>query len=89
MGASKTATFFRAVLPSALTSLMAWTSISFESNFESSAVLGAVGAGGIGYVISNYMGRYEYGQAIVAIIVMLAFIYAMELGFTVLKEKMK
>lgn len=89
MGASKTATFFRAVLPSALTSLMAWTSISFESNFESSAVLGAVGAGGIGYVISNCMGRYEYGQAIVAIIVMLAFIYAMELGFTVLKEKMK
>ena len=52
-------------------------------------MLGAVGAGGIGYVISNYMGRYEYGQAIVAIIVMLAFIYAMELGFTVLKEKMK
>lgn len=89
MGASKASIFFRAILPSALTSLMAWTSISFESNFESSAVLGTVGAGGIGYVISNCMGRYEYGQAIVAIIVMLVFIYALELGFTVLKEKMK
>lgn len=89
MGASKTSIFFRAILPAAFTSLMAWTSISFESNFESSAVLGTVGAGGIGYVISNSMGRYAYGQAIVAIIVMLAFIYAMELGFTVLKEKSK
>lgn len=89
MGASKTAIFFRAVLPSAFTSLLAWTSISFESNFEASAVLGTVGAGGIGYVVSNSMGRYAYGQAIVAIIIMLTFIYAMELGFTVLKEKMK
>ena len=89
MGASKSAIFFRAILPSSFTSLMAWTSISFESNFEASAVLGTVGAGGIGYVISNSMGRYAYGQAIVAIIVMLVFIYAMELGFTVLKEKMK
>ena len=49
--------------------------------------MGTVGAGGIGYVISNSMGRYAYGQAIVAIIVMLAFIYTMEIAFTILKEK--
>ncbi len=62
--------------------MLAWTSISFESNFEASAVLGTVGAGGIGYVISNCMTRYAYGQAIVAIALVLAFTYAMELGFT-------
>lgn len=89
MGAGKVKIFFRAILPSAFTSLLAWTSISFESNFEASAVLGTVGAGGIGYVVSNCMGRYEYGQAILAIIVMLLFTYAMELGFTVLKEHKK
>lgn len=89
IGANKSSIFFRAILPSAFTSLMAWTSISFESNFEASAVLGTVGAGGIGYVISNSMGRYAYGQAIVAIIVMLAFIYTMEIGFTFLKEKIR
>ena len=89
MGASKATIFFRAMLPSAFTSLMAWTSISFESNFEASAVLGTVGAGGIGYVVSNSMGRYAYGQAIVGIIVILIFTYSMELGFTILKEKQK
>lgn len=89
MGAGKVKIFFRAVLPSAFTSLLAWTSISFENNFEASAVLGTVGAGGIGYVVSNSMGRYAYGQAIVAIGVMLVFTYVMELGFTVLKEHKK
>ena len=51
------------------------------------AVLGTVGAGGIGYVISNCMTRYAYGQAIVAIALVLAFTYAMELGFTAIKER--
>lgn len=86
MGAGKIKIFFRAVLPSAFTGLLAWTSVSFENNFEASAVLGTVGAGGIGYVVTNSMGRYAYGQAIVAIIVMLLFTYIMELGFTALKE---
>ena len=80
MGAGRVKVFFSAVLPSAFTGMLAWTSISFESNFEASAVLGTVGAGGIGYVISNCMTRYAYGQAIVAIALVLAFTYAMELA---------
>ena len=87
MGAGRVKVFFSAVLPSAFTGMLAWTSISFESNFEASAVLGTVGAGGIGYVISNCMTRYAYGQAIVAIALVLAFTYAMELGFTAIKER--
>ena len=87
MGAGRIKIFFGAVLPSAFTGILAWTSISFESNFEASAVLGTVGAGGIGYVISNCMTRYAYGQAIVAIALVLAFTYIMELGFTAFKEK--
>ena len=87
IGAGRVKIFFAAVLPSAVTGILAWTSISFEKNFESSAVLGTVGAGGIGYVISNCMNRYAYGQAIVAIALVLLFTYAMELGFTVIKEQ--
>ncbi|WP_310605028.1 PhnE/PtxC family ABC transporter permease [Anaerosporobacter sp.] len=89
MGAGKIKIFFRAVLPSAFTSLLAWTSISFENNFAASAVLGTVGAGGIGYVVANSMTRYAYGQAIVAIIIILLFTYCMEIGFTALKERNK
>lgn len=87
IGAGRVKIFFSAVLPSALTGLIAWTSISFESNFEASSVLGTVGAGGIGYVISNSFGRYAYGQAIVAIGMVLLFTYAMEMLFTFVKEK--
>ena len=87
MGAGRVKIFFSAVLPSALTGVIAWTSISFESNFEASSVLGTVGAGGIGYVISNSFGRYAYGQAIVAIGMVLLFTYAMEMLFTFVKEK--
>ncbi len=50
-------------------------------------MLGTVGAGGIGYVISNCMTRYAYGQAIVAIVMVLLFTYIMELAFTAVKEK--
>ncbi len=87
MGAGQLKIFFSAVLPSAMTAVLAWTSLSFERNFEASAVLGTVGAGGIGYVISNSFGRYAYGQALVAIGVVLVFTYALELSFTFIKEK--
>ncbi len=87
MGAGRIKIFFGAVLPSSFTGILAWTSISFENNFGSSAVLGTVGAGGIGYVVSNCMTRYEYGQAIVAIIMILLFTYIMELCFTAVKER--
>ena len=87
MGAGRVKIFFSAVLPSAFTGILAWTSISFENNFGSSTVLGTVGAGGIGYVISNCMTRYAYGQAVVAIIMVLVFTYIMELSFTAVKER--
>lgn len=87
MGAGRVKVFFGAVLPSAFTGILAWTSMSFERNFEASTVLGTVGAGGIGYVISNSFGRYAYGQAIVAIGVVLLFTYTMELAFTRIKER--
>lgn len=87
MGAGRIKIFFSAVLPSAFTGILAWTSISFENNFGSSAVLGTVGAGGIGYVVSNCMTRYAYGQAVVAIIMILIFTYIMELAFTSIKER--
>ena len=72
--------FFSAVLPSAFTGMLAWTSISFESNFEASAVLGTVGAGGIGYVISNCMTRYALRPGHCGHCPGAGFTYAMELG---------
>jgi len=86
-GASRAQVFFGAVLPSAFTGILAWTAISIENNFGASAVLGTVGAGGIGWVISFTFGRYDYGQAMLAIGVVMIFTYLMEIAFTRVKER--
>jgi phosphonate transport system permease protein len=88
MGAGRVKIFFSAVLPSSLTALIAWTAINFENNFGASSILGMVGAGGIGYVISASMASYNYGRGMVAIILVLIFTFAMEIGFTALKKKL-
>jgi len=88
-GANRIKIFFAAVLPSALTSIIAWLTMNFESNFGASSILGMVGAGGIGYIISASMGAYKYGRAMTAIILVVIFTYTVELSFNALKQKMK
>jgi phosphonate transport system permease protein len=44
-GASKLQIFFSAILPAALSMIIAWTGMRFEINFQESAILGMVGAG--------------------------------------------
>lgn len=89
IGANKIKIFFSAVLPSALTSVIAWTAMNFELNFAASSILGMVGAGGIGYVISQSFRAYKYDRAMVAIILVFLVSYLLELSFTSLKRKLK
>ncbi|MCL1803460.1 MAG: ABC transporter permease subunit [Eubacteriaceae bacterium] len=88
-GANRAKAFFMAVLPSAMTSMIAWLTTAFESNFLASAMLGYVGAGGIGYTISAALGSYRYAKGLVAISIVIAFIYTIEISFNALKEKLK
>ncbi|WP_010248838.1 PhnE/PtxC family ABC transporter permease [Acetivibrio cellulolyticus] len=86
-GASKLQIFFSAVLPSALSQIIAWSGLRFEINFKESAILGMVGAGGIGYAITNSMQGYEYGTAGLAILLVFVYAYLIELLFTTIKKK--
>ena len=52
-GASKLHIFLSAILPAAASQIMAWTGLRFEINFSESAILGMIGAGGIGFAIAN------------------------------------
>jgi phosphonate transport system permease protein len=61
-GASRLQAFAAAIWPQAAPSLVAYTLYAFECNVRAAAVLGFVGAGGIGQEINLSMRLFEYGQ---------------------------
>ncbi|MCL2046032.1 MAG: ABC transporter permease subunit [Oscillospiraceae bacterium] len=87
-GSNRIKVFFSAVLPSALTMLIAWLTVNFETNFQGASILGMVGAGGIGFIISSSFGSYKYGRAWAAIILVVAFTYFFEISFNALKKRL-
>ncbi|HEX9060061.1 MAG TPA: ABC transporter permease subunit [Clostridia bacterium] len=88
-GAGRLQIFFCGVLPSSFTSLVAWSALRFEINFSESAILGMVGAGGIGYSIEANMASYCFGQAGIAILMVFIFAFSLEIMFTSLKRRLK
>ena len=88
-GANRTKIFFSAILPSSFTMLIAWLTVNFESNFHSAAILGMVGAGGIGHLISSAFNSYRYGRAWLAVLVVVIFTYVFEISSNRLKHRLK
>lgn len=88
-GAGKIQIFTNAILPAALSQIIAWAGMRFEINFAECAILGMVGAGGVGFVISTGIQGYEYGKAGLAIVFVFLFAYGIERLFVRLKKKIK
>lgn len=86
-GANKLQIFAAAILPAAASQIVAWTGLRFEINFSESAILGMVGAGGIGFAITTNIQGYNYGIAGLAILMVFIFAYLIELLFTTIKKK--
>lgn len=86
-GASRLSIFTNAILPAALPQIVAWAGMRLETNFSECAILGMVGAGGIGYVISNSLQEYDYGTAGVAILLVFLVAYCIERLFVKIKKK--
>ena len=75
-GAGRIQIFLTAIWPQALPNLTAYTLYSFECCVRAAAVLGFVGAGGIGYEISMSMRLFEYRQVLT---LLLAFVVILSL----------
>jgi phosphonate transport system permease protein len=71
-GANRLQIFLRGVWPQALPHLVAYSLYSFECCVRAAAVLGFVGAGGIGYEVSVSMRLFEYGQVLTLLLVFVA-----------------
>jgi len=87
VGATRAQIIRYAILPQVFPSLVANTMFRFEVNIRSSVLLGAVGAGGIGYELTTAINQLEYRKATVAAIVSLTLVFLAERGSDALRSR--
>lgn len=68
VGANKIQWIFFGVVPQVTASYMSYFLYSFEINVRAAAVLGYVGAGGIGLYLNNALGFFQYNQVLTIIL---------------------
>ncbi len=63
-----------ATLPQVLPQLMSYTLYRWENNIRAAAVLGVVGAGGLGQMLAFHMGLFQMGETSSVLIAMMALV---------------
>ena len=72
--------FWYATLPQMLPQLMSYTLYRWENNIRAAAVLGVVGAGGLGQMLAFHMGLFQMGETssvLVAMLILVALVDAL------------
>lgn len=87
-GANKTKAFYYGVIPQILPLFISYLIYIFEINIRASAILGYVGAGGIGSVIKDNV-LYNYDRVGATIIVLLVFILLVQYASTSIRRKLQ
>lgn len=77
-GANRTQTVRWAVVPQVLPNYVAYSLYTFELNIRASAVIGIVGAGGIGYLLSGQYRFFNWSNVSVIIIELFVFVFLIE-----------
>ena len=70
--------FLYATLPQVLPQLMSYTLYRWENNIRAAAVLGVVGAGGLGQMLSFHMGLFHMGKTATIVGAMLLLVAAVD-----------
>jgi phosphonate transport system permease protein len=73
-GVSDARVFFYATLPQVLPQLMSYTLYRWENNIRAAAVLGVVGAGGLGQLLAFHMGLFHMSKTCTILAAMLALV---------------
>jgi phosphonate transport system permease protein len=71
--------FLYATLPQVLPQLMSYTLYRWENNIRAAAVLGVVGAGGLGQLLQFHMGLFQMGKTATILGAMLALVALVDL----------
>jgi phosphonate transport system permease protein len=86
-GASRAQVFLHAVLPGVRNTLVGLTLYRLDANFRSAVTLGAVGGGGIGFLIDNELNVFEFKTVLTYLIVLVVFVLAIERVSTILRAR--
>lgn len=77
-----------AVWPRVQPRILGLTLYRMDINFRESAVIGIVGAGGIGVVLNTSLDRFEYDTTAAVLVIIIAIVFAMELFSSWLRRKL-
>lgn len=77
-GAAPLAVFLYATLPQALPQMVSYALYRWENNIRAAAVLGVVGAGGLGQMLHFHLSLFQMEQAATVVIAMLAIVAAVD-----------
>ena len=75
------------VLPQVMPMVISNTLYMFEHNARSASILGIVGAGGIGFLLSDRLRAYELQEACLIILIVIVTVYAIDFLSKKLREK--
>ncbi|MBF1165128.1 MAG: ABC transporter permease subunit, partial [Dechloromonas agitata] len=88
-GAGPALAFLYGTLPGAAPQLIAYTLYRWEMNIRMAAILGFVGAGGLGQLLYVALSLFHYAQASTVIIAMLALSIAVDQASAWLRQRMR
>ncbi len=75
------------VVPQVMPHFIAFTLYRFELNFREGAILGLVGAGGIGFYITLYIRSFEYHRVATVAVLILIMVVAIDVMSSYLRSK--
>ena len=82
-GAARMASFFYATLPQILPQMLSYTLYRWENNIRAAAVLGVVGAGGLGQMLKYHLSLFQMQDAATVVICMLLLVATVDaISFT-------
>ena len=87
-GAGRIQVFLHAVLPGVRNTLTALTLYRLDANFRSAVTLGAVGGGGIGFLIDNELNVFQFKAVTTYIIILVVFVMVIERVSTLLRTRL-
>jgi len=88
-GAGYLQVLFHGLVPEFILSWINWTLFSFEINLRASAILGLVGAGGLGMLIQTNLNLRNFQRAMSLIIVLVAMVLATEILVNLIRRVLK
>nr|WP_256761135.1 phosphonate ABC transporter, permease protein PhnE [Cohnella sp. WQ 127256] len=88
VGANKLQWIYFGVIPQVIAQFVGFVMYMFEINIRAAAILGIVGAGGIGIYLNRTLGMFRYDQTVIIILLTLAIVLVIDAISTRIRGKL-